>query len=158
MQTGKRHLAGFIGDQITLKEFVHEKIKNWHARIQLLSTAVVFCPRASFTKSFNLSTNNGGLGIQNSVVKASEQFEMPKQISILISDSNSSGMTLEVNAHKIQNRGSKQKFQLENEPPQSNTCNGLLEQACTSERKRMERNFKTGNSCWLTAKMSDNLF
>ena len=41
------------------------------------------------------------------------------------------------------------------ESQQSNTYKGLLEQACTSERKRMERNFKTGNSCWLTAQVSE---
>ena len=104
---------------------------------------------------FRLSAKNGGLGIPDQVVKASEQFEMSKKPSSLILDSILNGTTLDVDAHKTQVRSSKQSFQLENESEQSNTYKGLLEQAFTSERKRMERNLKTGNSCWLTAKVSE---
>ena len=104
---------------------------------------------------FSLSAKNGGLGIPDPVVKASEQFEMSKKTSSLISDSIVNGTALDVDAHKTHVRSSKQTFQLENESQQSNTYKALLEQACSSERKRMERNFKTGNSCWLTAKVSE---
>ena len=31
----------------------------------------------------------------------------------------------------------------------------MLEKACTSKKKRMERKFKTGNSCWLSEKVSE---
>ena len=65
------------------------------------------------------------------------------------------GTALDVDAHKTHVHSSKQSFQLENESQQSNTHTALLEQAYSSERKRMERNFKTGNSCWLTAKVSE---
>ena len=47
--TGKRYVEGFIGDETTLKAFVHEKIKNWQAKMQLLSTAANFCPQESFS-------------------------------------------------------------------------------------------------------------
>ena len=104
---------------------------------------------------FSLSAKNRGLGIPNPVVKASEQFEMSKKTSFLISDSLLNGTKLDVDAHRTQVRSSKQRFRLENESQQSNTYMGLLEQACTSERKRMERNFKTGNSCWLKAKVPE---
>ena len=208
--TGKRYLGGFIGDEITMKKFVHEKIKNWQTKIQFLSTPANFCPHESFsvfTKSVqaewnflmrvvpgcdeflkpledsiknqfistvtniytvsnpqstlsSLSAKIGGLGIPDPLVKASEQFEMSKKTSSLICDSIWNGTTLDVDAHKTHVRSSKQSFQLENESQQSNTYKGLLDQACISERKRMEQNFKTGNSCCLTAKVSerDNFF
>ena len=104
---------------------------------------------------FSLSAKNGGLGIPGPMVKASEQFEMSKKTSSLISDSIVNGTALDVDAHKTYVRSSKQSFQLENESQQSKTYKALLEQACSSERKRMERNFKTGNFCWLTAKVSE---
>ena len=104
---------------------------------------------------FSLSAKNGRLGIPDPKVKTSEQFEMSKKTSSLISDSIVNGTVLDVDAHKIHVRSSKQTFQLENESQQNNTYKALLEQACSSERKRMERNFKTGNSCWLTAKVSE---
>ena len=104
---------------------------------------------------FSLSAKNGGLRIPDPVVKASEQFEMSKKTSSLISDSILNGLTLDIEAHKTRVHSSKQSFQLENGSQQSNLYKVLLEQACTSERKRMERNFKTGNSCWLTAKVSE---
>ena len=189
--TGKRYLGGFIGDKTTMKEFVHEKIKNWQAKIQLLGAAASFYPHESFsvfTKSvqaewnffmrvvpgcdeflkpledstknqfistvtnifnvsnpqrrlFSLFAKNGGLSIPDPVVKAGEQFEMSKKTSSLISDYIVDGTALDVDAHKIHVRSSKQSFQQENESQQSNTYKALLEQACTSERKRMERNF-----------------
>ena len=43
-----------------MKEFVHEKIKNWQAKIQLLSAAANFCPHESFsvfTKSVQAEWN-----------------------------------------------------------------------------------------------------
>ena len=80
---------------------------------------------------------------------------MSKKTSSLISDSIVNGTALDFDAHKTHVRCSKQIFQLENESQQSNTYKALLEQACLSERKRMERNFETGNSCWLTAKVSE---
>ena len=58
--TGKRYLGGFIRDKTTMKEFVHEKIKNWQAKIQLLSAATNFCPHESFsvfTKSVQAEWN-----------------------------------------------------------------------------------------------------
>ena len=57
--TGKRDLGGFIDDETTMKEFVHEKIKNWHTEIQILSAAANFCPNESFlvfTKSVQPNT------------------------------------------------------------------------------------------------------
>ena len=39
--TGKRYLEGFIGDKTTLKAFVHKKIKNWQAKMQLFSAAAI---------------------------------------------------------------------------------------------------------------------
>ena len=127
--TGKRYLGGFIGNKTTMKEFVHKKIKNWQAKIQLLSAAANFCPQESFSvfaksvqaewnflmrvvpgcdeflkpledsiknqfistvtniynvsnpqhRLFSLSNKNGGLGIPDPVVKASEQFECPRK-------------------------------------------------------------------------------
>ena len=44
-----RYLGGFIGDETTMKEFVREKVKNWQAKIQLLSAAANFCPHESFS-------------------------------------------------------------------------------------------------------------
>ena len=44
---------------------------------------------------FSLSAKNGGLGIPNPAVKASEQFEMSKKTSSLISDSIVNGTALE---------------------------------------------------------------
>ena len=70
---------------------------------------------------------------------------MSKKSSSLISDSIVNGTVLDVDAHKTYVRSGKQSFQLENESQQSNTYKALLEQACSSERKSMERNFKTGN-------------
>ena len=104
---------------------------------------------------FSLSAKNGGLGIPDPVVKASEQFEMSEKTSSLISDSIVNGTALDVDAHKTHVRSRKQSFQLENESQQSNTYKALLEQACSSERKRMDRILKTANSCWLTAKVSE---
>ena len=104
---------------------------------------------------FSLSAKNGGLVIPDPVVKASEQFEMSEKTSSLISDSIVNGTALDVDAHKTHVRSSKQSFQLENESQQSNTYKALLEQACSSERTRMERKLKTANSCWLTAKVSE---
>ena len=43
-----------------MKEFVNEKIKNWHAKIQFLSAAANFCPHESFsvfTKSVQAEWN-----------------------------------------------------------------------------------------------------
>ena len=80
---------------------------------------------------------------------------MSKKTSSLISDSFVNGTALDVDAHKTHVGRSKQSFQLENESQQSNIYKALLEQACSLERKRMERNFKTGNSCSLTAKVSE---
>ena len=129
---------------------LEDSLKN-----QLISTITniynVSKPQRSL---FSLSAKNGGLGIPDPVVKASEQFEMSKKTSSLTSDSILNGTTLDIDEHKTHVRSSKQSFQLENESQQRNTYKGLLEQACTSERKRMERNFKTG-SCWLTAKVSE---
>ena len=187
-----------------MKEFVHEKIKKWQAKIQLMSTAGDFCPQSlsKFTKSvqaewnflmrvvpecnefliplkdsiknqfistvtniynvsnpqrslISLSAKNGEIGFPIPVLKASEQFEMSKRTTESIF-----GVYFEWNdigRQRTQNSRSQQqtKFQLENESQQSIRYEDLLEQACSSERKRMERNFKTGNSCWLTVKVSE---
>ena len=125
-------------------------------KIQFISTVTNIYKVSNHQRSlFSLSAKNGGLGIPGPVVKASEQFEMSKKTSSLISDSIVNGTALDVDAHKTHVRSSKQSFQQENESQQSKTYKALLEQACTPERKRMERNFKTGNSCWLTAKVSE---
>ena len=125
-------------------------------KIQFISTVTNIHNVSNHQRSlFSLSAKNGGLGIPGPVVKASEQFEMSKKTSSLISDSIVNGTALDVDAHKTHVRSSKQSFQQENESQQSKTYKALLEQACTPERKRMERNFKTGNSCWLTAKVSE---
>ena len=83
---------------------------------------------------FSLSAKNGGLGIPDPGVKASEQFETSTKTSSLISDSILNGTTLDVGANKTHVSSSKQSFQLENESQQSNKYKGLLEQACRSER------------------------
>ena len=177
-----------------MKEFVHEKIKKWQAKIQLMSTAGNFCPQSlsKFTKSvqaewnflmrvvpecneflipledsiknqfistvtniynvsnpqrslISLSAKNAELGFPIPVLKASEQFEMSKRTSFLFLESILNGTILDVDAHKTHVRSSRQSFQLENESQQSIRYKDLLEQACSSERKRMERNLKTGN-------------
>ena len=124
---------------------LEDSIKN-----QMISTITniynVSNPQRSI---FSSSAKNGGLGIPHPVLKAIEQFEMSKKTFSLISDSVLNGKTLDVDAHKTHVRSSKQSFQLENESRQSNTYKGLLEQAYSSERKRMERNFKTGGKLLL---------
>ena len=49
-----------IGAETTMKEIVHKKIKNWQAKIQILSAAADFCPHESFsvfTKSVQAEWN-----------------------------------------------------------------------------------------------------
>ena len=78
---------------------------------------------------------------------------MSKKTSFLISDSISNGTALDADAHKTHAGSSIQSFQLESESQQCNAYGSLLEQACISERTKMERNFKMGNSCWFTTKL-----
>ena len=80
---------------------------------------------------------------------------MSKKTSFLISDSISNETALDADAHKSHAGSSKKNFQLESESQQSNTYESLLEQACISERTKMERNFKMGNSCWFTTKLPE---
>ena len=99
---------------------------------------------------FCLSAKNGGLGILNPVAKASEQFEMSKKTTFLISDSILRGTKLDIDAHKTHVRSSKQNLINSNKTFNTNTVkfintyNGSLEQACTSHRNKMECNCKTG--------------
>ena len=74
---------------------------------------------------FSLSAKYEGLGVPDPVVKASEQFEISKKTSSLISGSILNGTTLDVDAHKTHVRSSKQSFQLENESQQSNKYKSL---------------------------------
>ena len=98
---------------------------------------------------FSLSAKNGGLGILNPVAKATEQFEMSKKTSLIL-DSNLRGMKFDVDAYKTHVRSSKQNLMHSIDTFNTytvkfiNTYNGSLEQACTSQRKKMEFNFKTG--------------
>ena len=93
---------------------------------------------------FSLSARKGGLRIPNPVLK--------KQVGTLIFPRTHLSW---LDAHKPHFGSSKETFQLEKESQQSNTHKGTLEQACTAETKILERIFKTGNSFWLTGKLSE---
>ena len=97
---------------------LEDSIKN-----QLISTVTNIYNVSNHPQQnlFSLSAKNRGLGIPNSVVKASEQFEMTKKTSFLISDSISNGTTLDVDDYETHFCISKQSFQIENESQQSNT-------------------------------------
>ena len=74
------HLGGFIGDKTTMKEFVHEKIKNWQTKIQFLSAAANSCPHDSFsvfTKSVQAEWN-----FLIRVVPGCDEFLKPLENSI----------------------------------------------------------------------------
>ena len=78
--TGKRYLGGFLGDKTTMKEFVHEKIKNWQAKIQLLSAAANFCPHGIFSV-FTKSVQAEWIFLMR-VVQGCDEFLKPLEDSI----------------------------------------------------------------------------
>ena len=102
-----------------------------------------------------MPTKKGGLGLPNTVEFASDLFETSKKSNEIITKAVLGEKEFSHDEHKSQVRQHLNASKIEKNKKQNEFYDSVLERSTPIQRKRLERNFESRNSAWLTVRILD---